>query len=290
MMTNLQMIQTLTDYIEEHLDEPLTLADLAEQVGYSKYHLSRLFVHVTGQSLHSYIQRRRLTEAARLLVQTQQPILQIALTAGYETQRSFSRAFKAAFHLSPHQYRLRGAFYPLQLPFAAQANDGRARDKRMIGVRMIVCGAIRLAGYQGSTRWGFGVIGRLWQRLGTSKQQLSPRLDPDFLIGLNDYSAWALEGEHQPAFTYYAAAEVADIEGLPAGMVTRELPPSRYVVFTLRGRNQDSMQPLVEYVYQQWFPQTTLQYNENARYDFARYGESVDAEGLSTIEFWVPVL
>ena len=93
MQTNWQMIQTLTDYIDTHLDEPLTLAVLAGEAGYSKYHLSRLFVHVTGQSLHSYIQRRRLTEAARLLIQTDQPILEIALAVGYETQRSFSSAF-----------------------------------------------------------------------------------------------------------------------------------------------------------------------------------------------------
>ena len=155
---------------------------------------------------------------------------------------------------------------------------------------MIEHGAIKLAGFQGSTRWGFGVIGRLWQRLEASKQQLSHRLDPDFLIGLNDYSAWSLEGERQPAFVYYAAVEVADFDQIPTGMYIRELPASRYVVFTLRGRNQDSLQPLVDHVYQQWFPQTTFRYNDNARYDFARYGEVVDAEGLSTIEFWVPVL
>lgn len=290
MQTNWQMIQTLTDYIDTHLDEPLTLAVLAGEAGYSKYHLSRLFVHVTGQSLHSYIQRRRLTEAARLLIQTDQPILEIALAVGYETQRSFSTAFKAAFHLSPHQYRRKGTFCPLQLQFAAQDSCAEGLGKRISDVRVIEHGAIRLAGFRGSTRWGFGVIGRLWCQLEANKQRLSQRLDPDFLIGLNDYTAWELEGDYQPAFVYYAAAEIAGFDHLPKGMCPKELPPSRYVVFTLRGKNQDSLQPLVDYVYEQWFPQTTLQYNENARYDFARYGEAVDTEGQSTIEFWVPVL
>ncbi len=73
-------------------------------------------------------------------------------------------------------------------------------------------------------------------------------------------------------------------------METRELPASKYIVFTFRGKNQDSLQTIVEYIYKEWFPQSTCQLNENAKYDFAKYGENTDKNGISNIEYCVPIL
>ena len=60
-----------------------------------------MFASVTGFPMHTYLMRRRLTEAARMLVFSEQPVLEIALASGYETQRSFSRAFQKYFKHSP---------------------------------------------------------------------------------------------------------------------------------------------------------------------------------------------
>ena len=49
------------------------------------------------------------------------------------------------------------------------------------------------------------------------------------------------------------------------------------------------MEPVAEYIYKEWFPQSTCVMNENAQYDFVRYGESMDEEGKNLIEYWVPV-
>ena len=85
-------IATVIDYIEDHLDHKLTLETIAAAVHYSKYHLHRLFAEIVGMTIHDYVQRRQLTEAAKLLVFSEQPIIEIALTCGYETQQSFSSA------------------------------------------------------------------------------------------------------------------------------------------------------------------------------------------------------
>ena len=106
------------DYIEANLDRRLGLEQVAGAVHYSKFHLHRTFADTVGMSIHSYIQRRRLTEAARLLTGSALPILDIALIAGYESQQSFSKIFKAMYKQTPRDFRRRGAFYPLQLPFA----------------------------------------------------------------------------------------------------------------------------------------------------------------------------
>lgn len=117
MQKNIINVSTAIDYIENHLAEKLDLESVAKAVHYSKYHLHRVFTDTVGLSLHDYINRRKLTEAAKLLVFSNQSILEIALIAGYESQQAFSKIFKLMYKRSPNQYREAGNFYPLQLRY-----------------------------------------------------------------------------------------------------------------------------------------------------------------------------
>lgn len=110
-------IEAVIDYIESHLDGKLELEMIAEAVHYSKYHLHRLFTETVGMTIHDYVQRRQLTEAAKLLVFSDKPIIEIAFICGYESQQSFSLAFKAMYKSPPAKYREKRSFYPLQLRF-----------------------------------------------------------------------------------------------------------------------------------------------------------------------------
>lgn len=102
-------------YIEENLQEKLALDVVAGALHYSKYHLHRIFTKTVGLTLHDYAKRRQLTEAARLLVFSQKPILEIAFMSGYESQQAFTDIFKAMYKVSPAQFRETKKFYPLQL-------------------------------------------------------------------------------------------------------------------------------------------------------------------------------
>lgn len=104
-------------YIERHISQKMDLQAVAEAVHYSKYHLHRTFTRAVGMSIHDYVLRRKLTEAAKLLAFSNLPILHIALFAGYESQQAFTDAFTAMYKTSPHQFRGNEVFYPLQLAF-----------------------------------------------------------------------------------------------------------------------------------------------------------------------------
>ena len=122
-MKNLIMnIETVIDYIESHLDEKLDLEKVSEVAYYSKYHLHRMFTNTVGMTIHDYVQRRKLTEAAKLLVFSDKPIIEVAFLCGYESQQAFSSAFKSMYKVPPAQYRDKGTFYPLQLRFALHKN------------------------------------------------------------------------------------------------------------------------------------------------------------------------
>lgn len=116
-MSNLGNVILAIKYIEGHLNEKLDLDVVADSVHYSKYHLHRIFTDTVGLTIHDYVKRRRLTEAAKLLVFSQKPILDIALIAGYESQQAFTSTFKAMYKQTPNQFREGEEFYPLQLEF-----------------------------------------------------------------------------------------------------------------------------------------------------------------------------
>lgn len=102
-------------YIEGHLHEKIDLEMVASALHYSKYHLHRIFAKTVGLTVHDYTKRRQLTEAAKLLVFSEKPIIEIALMTGYESQQAFTDIFKAMYKTSPAEFRETENFYPLQL-------------------------------------------------------------------------------------------------------------------------------------------------------------------------------
>lgn len=116
-MKHLKKISMAIDYIEANLTKKIDLDMVADAVHYSKYHLHRMFSKTLGLTLHDYLQRRQLTEAAKLLVFSNKSILDIALLSGYSSQQAFHSIFKSMYKLSPNKYRENERFYPLQLKF-----------------------------------------------------------------------------------------------------------------------------------------------------------------------------
>ncbi|MCT4543371.1 MAG: AraC family transcriptional regulator [Vallitalea sp.] len=104
-MTHIQEIQTALDYIESNLHEELTLDDISKVVGFSKFYFHRIFKREVGISLYDYVRKRRLTRAAYVLIHTNTSIIEIALTYRFESQESFTRAFKSVYQLPPGRYR-----------------------------------------------------------------------------------------------------------------------------------------------------------------------------------------
>lgn len=98
-------IQETIQYIENHLSADLTLESIAHFAGFSKYHYHRVFQKEVGVSISEYIRYRRIANSANLLLYTDEKIIDIALFYRFESQESYSRAFKKYYNLPPGQYR-----------------------------------------------------------------------------------------------------------------------------------------------------------------------------------------
>lgn len=92
-------------HIQEHLDEPLPLEELAAVAHFSPFHFHRVFEGMVGETIMAHIRRLRLERAALRLKFSEQPVTQIALEAGYEAHEAFTRAFRKHFGQSPTEYR-----------------------------------------------------------------------------------------------------------------------------------------------------------------------------------------
>jgi len=99
------IIRDLLVWLESHLDQPLSLDNVAAKAGYSKWHLQRMFKDVTTHAIGAYIRARRLSKAAVALRLTSRPILDIALQYRFDSQQTFTRAFKKQFTQTPAWYR-----------------------------------------------------------------------------------------------------------------------------------------------------------------------------------------
>ena len=93
-------------HIQQRLDEPLSLDDLAALAHFSPYHFHRVFRGMVGESLQEHIRRLRLERAAARLKGSRQPVTEIAFDAGYESHEAFTRAFNTAFGMSPSRFRV----------------------------------------------------------------------------------------------------------------------------------------------------------------------------------------
>jgi AraC-like DNA-binding protein len=95
------------DFMYSEFPSPLSLSSVAAEANYSPFHFHRLYRSVFGETPTEYLIRRRMEEAARMIVETDATILEVVLAIGYESQQTFSERFRRFTGLSPSEYRLR---------------------------------------------------------------------------------------------------------------------------------------------------------------------------------------
>ncbi|WP_083776750.1 helix-turn-helix domain-containing protein [Acaryochloris marina] len=99
-----QLLKVL-DYIDAHLGNEITLADLAVLVDISQFHFGRLFKQSLGRSPYQYLMLQRVERAKTLLKRTNQPIVEIALECGFNSHSQFGRKFRQMTGMTPKVYR-----------------------------------------------------------------------------------------------------------------------------------------------------------------------------------------
>lgn len=108
-----ERVEAVKSLLLERLEEPLRLADLAERVGISVFHLCRSFRKETGWPIHRYLQRLRLRAAFDAATEERSDLGEVALRFGFSSHSHFTAAFRTEFGLPPSAVRRLGPEDPL---------------------------------------------------------------------------------------------------------------------------------------------------------------------------------
>ncbi|KEO83258.1 AraC family transcriptional regulator [Tumebacillus flagellatus] len=291
-MEYIERIQAALDYIEENLDRPILMEDLAREACFSVFHFHRLFVFMLGDTAADYLRKRRLAKAADLLRTTEQRVLDIALASGFQSHETFARAFKREFRLTPVEYRKSGISLGLQ-PLATLTHVPRPRRGGITMTPKIVTKpAFKLIGYGLDTNSNEGQnhrdIPQFWQRYlqENLRANIPNKLRPSVEIGLCT--------NFQPEtgdFTYVIGFETESFDEVPEGMVCIEVPEATYAVFTTpKADNADfpaSIQQTWAKAFQEWFPTSGYQ---ACTPEFEWYDERSESDTDKQMDIYVAIV
>ena len=290
-MNNLQLIEKVLYYVEEHLEEEITYEHLAEVFGYSPFHFHRLFSAAVGQTVTDYLKKRRLTHACVKLQETDAKITDICYGCGFNSIQTFNRMFKDVYGMLPTDARkqknklscksvetiLEG--YKKRVPFKG---DFVSEPK------FVERDSFILAGPRKHTGQGFQVIGESWQELKANMGTID-RMNPNTMYGFEDYTEDFVREPLQ--FYYMAAVEIKDGADIPADWYVKKIPMAQYAVFTVNGNNASGeIGKAFHYIYHEWIPNSEYCLCGDLLFDFESYDERWDCQlRAAQMEIYIPV-
>ena len=251
-MPDITLISQAVDFIEDNLREAIAVADMADAVSYSLYHFCRMFNQATHHTPYDYLMRRRLSQAAQELLQTDKKIIEIALDYQFNSPETFSRAFKRMFEMQPSQLRKQGSVDSRQLmprlTFAHIKHIGKGAYLKPV---LEEKDAFQVAGVMTLVRDDQGGISELWELLA---QELE---SSETAVELGDYYGIAChpEGWENRGFLYMAAVEIQGLDISNTALVVKTIPALKYARFIHKGLTR-GLQLTLDYIYHTWLPKS----------------------------------
>ena len=249
-MSQLDSMYAAVEFIEANLRQPIRMADIAESVAYSLYHFCRTFNATIRHTPYDYLMRRRLTESARQLVETDRKIIEIACDYGFNNPETYSRAFRRMFEMQPSQWRKRGLIEVrrlmprLSLAYLEHINRGNYLKPVLVEKE-----AFQVAGLMTLVDEDRAVSEKLW---GVLAQELGKMgIEPEKFTGI----AWYPEGGQEGGYFYMAGVEVTSIDNSNSALVVKSIPASKYACFIHKGPSQN-LPFTLDYVYHTWLPKS----------------------------------
>lgn len=239
----IKMINRAIEYMEGHLTEEVTLAEIAEQVHLSAYHFQRAFSLLTGLSPAEYLRKRRLSQAGADLAGGGEKVIDVALKYGYDSPESFAKAFTRFHGVSPMQVK-KGS--PVQF-------------MNRFTVRLTIEGGC-LMEYKIEKWDAMDLIVRAKEFHAETCEQEIPKFWDEYYAN-EDYrkvpgylGICAQEKTKGDVFRYCIGCNAADVEGVPEGFERLHIPAYTWAVFKCVGPTPEAIQAMWERIYKEWLP------------------------------------
>ena len=246
------------EYMEEHLTDDITLADIAKSVNLSAFHFQRAFSLLTEMSPAEYLRKRRLSQAGAELTEGKNKVIDVALKYGYDSPESFSKAFTRFHGVSPMQVK----------------NGSSIRFMNRYTVRIMIDGgcimeykiekwdAMDLIVHAGSfhAETSEQEIPAFWDAYYADEKL---RKTPGYL------GVCAQQKTAGDEFKYGIGCKASDVNGVPAGFEIIHIPEYTWAVFKCVGPSPDAIQEMWDKIYKEWLP--VSEYELIPDYDIENY-------------------
>lgn len=252
-----RIVDEIDNSIKDYQDEALTLRALSRTLGYSEFYTTKKFKEISGMQLRDYLRHRKLAFALKEVRDSEKKLLDIALSYGFSSHESFTRAFKSTYGVTPSEYRknpnpvvLRTKIKPFDRYFLGLGEIGMMKSIEDVKVYFITIPAhkfLYIKNYESNGYWDF------WQ-----KQSLIPGQDYDTICGLLDSIKGKLDdngGNEANCRSGQIMAYISDLDGrlcdwgfprsecwgvrlpldykgnVPPQMFLEDIPGAEYIVF-----------------------------------------------------------
>ena len=278
----MKLIGDSVQYIEEHLQDELSVEDIAKHIGVSPFYYQKGFSMLCGFTVAEYIRNRRLALAGNEIIGTDHTILEIALKYGYDSPDSFTKAFTRFHGSTPTAVRkdkvMLKSFAPLKIKVLLEGGylmDYRIEKKD----EFTVIANARTFAYEGAKN----IVPQFWkEHYASGKGQTvcgEFGINIDKEMGMDSFE--------------YLIADTYGGQEVPEGFVLRTIPSFDWAVFPCRGAMPDSLQDVNTKIFTEWLP-AIGEYEFAAGYcvemydDPRKYANGTADENYYS-EIWIPV-
>ena len=253
-------LKAVLDFVESHIDKPLTLDELCQVANLSKFHFHRQCSAYFGISVYQFIKLLRMKRAAfQLAFRTEKKVIDIALSNGYDSHEAFSRAFNKVFGLSPSAFRRTPDWhswhqhYQNLVQFRMQAMTEHANYQ--VDLVNFPETPIAVMTHKGDPR----ALGHTIQRFIAWRKQmkLPPSKSRTFNLVYHDPNTVPPE-EHRFDLACVYQGELLDDE---SDVVKNVIPEGRCARIRHIG-SDDLLGPVVDYLYSIWLVQNEVEVRE----------------------------
>ena len=286
-MSWIESIQKAINYIEEHLQETITMEQIAQEVNVSVFHFQRTFSILTDMSIADYIRRRRLTLAAQELINTDIKIIDLAYKYGYDSPEAFTKAFRKQHHVTPSD---------------ARKQQGPLQSYNRLVIQVSLKGAVPMK-YNIVEKEQFQVVGvkrtyncqkgKNLQGIPLFWDEVNRQGMDEQLFTLNNGQIKGVLGVCVPDENYKENSLIdywigTDHVGeVPENLQSIEVPASKWVVFEVHGPMPHAMQNAWKQIFSEWFPSNPYEPAGTAELEVYT-DEDPTKEDLYS-EIWIPI-
>ncbi len=236
-------------FIEKNLLNDIGVEDMAAASGYSLYHFIRLFNQIVYHTPYDYLIRRRLCEAASMILSTRRKLIDIALDCRFQNAETFTRAFNRVFHTLPSHVRKTGRLdQRLMLRARSAAHLRHYQLQQSLRPQISHVKERIVAGYDFQEDLSLVKAARIAGELTT----FFPKNEKWLWVSIFPDKTGSLKPSHM------VGCEVDDLSAIPLQLNVKRLPAGHTAIFKHIGI-ADNLNLTRDFIYQTWAANTDKQ-------------------------------